>query len=532
MAETKLAEPKIDLEKFRLRTFVKKLMDIGELEVVEKPVELMDLCATIEQSPKALLFRQVGAEKYEMISGLVSSRRRIAAVFGCDEKGLLPEFMKRAHTPHPVVDVASKDAPVHQVVIKGDDVDLTKLPFHLQHELDGAPYISSAIDFTIDPATGKPNVGCRRLMLKGKRELRTNLTQMSDLKRIYLEALKRRERLPLSFVIGSHPADFISAALKIPMDEFQCIGAMRGAPVPMVKGITNGIPVPADAEIVIEGYLDETGYSELEGPYGELYGYYGPMHIDPVFHATAITMRRDPLHHTVLHGGRYLIRNDATQISCLYTEAMVRRTLGQMGIEVTAVRPMAGATGLHTVRVAIRQTEAGQARKAIEALMKLPLLRFIYVVDHDVDLWSEDDWEWAMCARFRIEKDLITEGGHFALSMDPAIDEQGKQTKGGYDMTAPFPMPEGLEARRSDAPRARPAKGGQTVMQALQGGPKYFIELMEATGSRDGRDLVVEIEKLRAEGALNRTPNGQWCLKGTPNSQPAIVPAEVALNPH
>jgi 2,5-furandicarboxylate decarboxylase 1 len=527
-----MAVQKIDFDKFRLRTFVNKLKEMGEVEVVDRPVELPDLCAAIEPSDKALLFKQVGPEKYEMIAGLVSSRRRIAAVFGTDEKGLLPEFMKRAHTPHPVVHVDSKDAPVHQVVIQGDDIDLTRLPFHLQHELDGAPYISSALDFTLDPATGKPNVGCRRLMLKGKRTLRTNLTQMSDLKRIYMEAVKRGEKLPLSFVIGSHPADFIAAALKIPMDEFECIGALRGEAVPMVKGVTNGIPVPADAEIVIEGYLDEKGYSELEGPYGELYGYYGPMHIDPVFHATAVTMRKDALHHTVLHGGRYLHRNDATQISCLYTEAMVRRTLGQLGIEVTAVRPMPGATGLHTVRVAIRQKAAGQARQAIEALIKLPLLRLIYVVDHDIDLWSELDWEWAMCTRFRVEKDIVTEGGHFALGMDPAIDESGKQTKAGFDATAPFPMPDRVESRISDVPKVKSGQKKMGVKQSLESGPKYFIEIMEALGSRDGREVVLEIEKLRAEGALNRTPNGQWCLAGTPNSRPANVPAEVALNPH
>jgi UbiD family decarboxylase len=333
-------------------------------------------------------------------------------------------------------------------------------------------------------------------------------------------------------VIGSHPADFVSAALKIPMDEFECLGALRGESVPMVKGVTNGIPVPADAEIVIEGYLDEKGYSELEGPYGELYGFYGPMHIDPVFHATAITMRRDALHHTVLHGGRHITRNDATQISCLYTEAMVRRTLGQLGIEVTAVRPMAGATGLHTVRVAIRQSAPGQGRQAIEALLKLPLLRLVFIVDHDVDLWSEDDWEWAMCSRFALDRDLVTEGGHFALSMDPANDDKGKQTKGGFDMTAPFDAPDRVEYKRSDAPRVKPAATRRSVREVLSAGPAYFIEIMEALGSRDGREVTLEIEALRAEGVLNRTPNGQWCLAGTPDSRPSSVPAEVALNVH
>jgi UbiD family decarboxylase len=500
------------------------------VEVHEEPVALADLSAIIEATPKAVLFKQAGSEKYEMVAGVLASRRRLAAAFGVEEKDLLAEFARRAQKPHAVTEVPSAEAPVHRTVIQGGDVDLARLPFHLQHELDGAPYISSAMDFTIDPATGKPNVGCRRLMLGGRRELRTNLTQMSDLKRIYLASVQRGERLPLSFVIGSHPADFVSAALKIPMDEFQCLGALRGEPVPMVRGLTNGIPVPADAELVIEGYLDERGYSQLEGPYGELYGFYGPMHIDPVFHATAITVRSDPLHHTVLHGGRFLSRNDATQISCMYTEAAVRRTLGPMGIEVTAVRAMPGATGLHHVRVAIRQSAPGQARAAVDALFKLPLLRLVFVVDHDVDLWSEEQWEWAMCTRFKVDRDLITERGHFALSMDPAIGEDGTQTKAGFDMTGPFQAKDRVEERRSDAPQIRPAAAAQTVLQCLEGGPKYFIEVMEALGTRDGREIVLELEKLRGNGSLYRTLNGQWCLKGVPGAQPATVPPEVALN--
>jgi 2,5-furandicarboxylate decarboxylase 1 len=522
--------PTVDLEKFRLRNFVKKLAEIGEVEVVDRPVSFTELAAMIEASPKALHFKQAGPEKSEMISGVLSSRRRLAAAFGLGEKELVPNFAKRAHTPHPVVDIPSAEAPVHQVILKGEQVDLSKLPFYLQHHLDGAPYISSAVDFCIDPSTGKPNVGCRRLMLKSRTAVRTNLTQPSDLKRIYLDAVKRGERLPLSFAIGVSPTDLVAAALKIPMDEFQCLGALRGEPVPMVKGVTNGVPVPADAEIVIEGYLDEKGYSELEGPYGELYGLYGPMHIDPVFHATAITMRRDAIHHTLLHGGRHIARNDATQISMLYTEAMVRRTLGQLGIEVAAVRSMSGATGLHTVRVGIRQSAAGQARQAIEALMKLPLLRLVYVTDADVDLWSEEDWEWAMCTRFRADRDIVTEGGHFALSMDPAIGEDGKQTKAGFDVTAPFGPPDRVEYKVSAVPAFKPAAKRMAVHEALKSGPKYFVELLEASGSDDGRPVVLEIDRLRAEGVLFRTPNGQWCLSGAPEAQPANVPAEKALS--
>jgi hypothetical protein len=122
--------------------------------------------------------------------------------------------------------------------------------------------------------------------------------------------------------------------------------------------------------------------------------------------------------------------------------------------------------------------------------------------------------------------------------MDPALDENGKQTKGGFDMTAPFGVPDRVEYRRSDAPGAAAAAGAastaeaRSVREMLQSGPKYFIELMDALHSRDGREVVLELERLRQENSLNRTPNGQWCLAGTPGSQPASVPPEVALKVH
>ena len=139
----------------------------------------------------------------------------------------------------------------------GEQIDLTRLPFYLQHEFDGAPYISAAMDFVIDPQTNKPNVGCRRLMLKSRTTLRSNLTQPSDLRRIYLGCVERKKRLPVSFVVGAHPCDFLAATSKAPIDEFELIARIRGETLPMVRGVTNNVPVPADAELVIEGYFDE-----------------------------------------------------------------------------------------------------------------------------------------------------------------------------------------------------------------------------------------------------------------------------------
>src|SRR5262249_48183554 len=151
----------------------------------------------------------------------------------------------------------SDEAPVHEVVLSGESVDLTKLPFYPQHAYDGSAYISSAIDYVIDPKDGRPNVGCRRLSLRNRTQCGTNVTSPSDLKRIYTSSVARGERLPVTFTIGGHPLDFVGATARSPGDELAMIARFRGETMPVVKSLTNDILVPADAEIVIEGYLDE-----------------------------------------------------------------------------------------------------------------------------------------------------------------------------------------------------------------------------------------------------------------------------------
>lgn len=500
-----------DFDKFRLRRLVERLSALGEVESHDEAIALGELASLVEAATKAAHFHDVGPEHFEIVSGIASSRGRIAAGFGVAESDLLQEYLRRLQRPQSVDEIPSAEAPIHQRVITGEAIDLTRLPFYLQHEFDGAPYISAAIDYTIDPATGKPNVGCRRLMLKGKNELRSNLTQPSDLRRIYLGCVERKERLPVSFVIGSHPCDFLAATSKAPLDEFQLIATIRGETMAMVRGVTNNIPVPADAELSIEGYFDERGYSEIEGPYGELYGLYGPMHPDPIFHVTAITMRADVLHQTLLHGGRHLSRNDAAQLSALNFEVLVWRSLAGAGIEVRDVHVPAAATGLHHARVAIHQKGAGDSRAAIAALIKLPLLKHVFVVDEDIDIRSEEAMEWAFATRFRADRDIVSEPGHFALSMDPTS-ESGKMVKAGFDLTRSFGAPDIIENRESLTPHLKLQPRFQTVRQALQARPMYFIELMETIGTSDGREIAVELDKLYQEGIITRGESGEWRL--------------------
>src|SRR2546428_4616571 len=193
----------VDVEKYRLRRFVERLIDMGEVEVHDGPMPLTGLSAAIERTPKALLFKQAGPEQVEMVAKTAGNRKRMAAAFATSEEKLCDEYFKRLANPQPVVEVPSDEAPVHDVVITGKDVDLTKLPFHPQHAYDGSCYLSSAIDYTVDPATGRRNVGCRRLSLRNRYETGTHVTAPSDLKRIYTACVARRQRLPITFPVGT-----------------------------------------------------------------------------------------------------------------------------------------------------------------------------------------------------------------------------------------------------------------------------------------------------------------------------------------
>src|ERR1700730_16232307 len=193
------ATSNIDVEKSGLRRFVERLIDLGEVEIHDEPVPLTGLSAIIEATDKAVLFTKAGPERLEIAAKTAGSRKRLAVAFGTNEDKLHDEYMRRLHIAQPLVEVPSDEAPVHAIKITGKDVDLTRLPFHPQHAYDGSSYLSSAIDYTIDPATGRRNVGCRRLSLRNRCEAGTNVTAPSDLKRIYTACAKRGQKPPVTF---------------------------------------------------------------------------------------------------------------------------------------------------------------------------------------------------------------------------------------------------------------------------------------------------------------------------------------------
>jgi 2,5-furandicarboxylate decarboxylase 1 len=500
----------VDFETHRLRTFVDGL-GAQELERRTGVTKLTEIAQALEANPKAVLFDSAGG--HPVVGNVLANRTRMAQAFGVAPQKLLPEILRRLRLKPELIEVGRNEAPVQQVVVTGADADLTKLPVHLQHGKDGGPFISAAMDFARDPATGWTNVGLRRLMLRGRATTGIDLVAPSDLRMIFLATLKRGERLPLSCVVGGHPIDYFGATMRLPVDELGLLASLRAAPMPVVKSITNDLKVPADAEWVIEGYLGEEGYQEPEGPYGEFLGYYGGVKTNPVFHVTAITRRRDALFQTLTIGGATMSRTDTAQLACLRTEVLIWRALETAVREPVNVYAPAATGGTMNVRIAMRQRVPGEARNAIMAAFGSQAnVKNVFVVDPDIDIFSDEQMEWALATRFQPNRDLVIEGGFRTLPLDPSLGSATTGAKAGYDLTLAFGGERALESEIPQPPRFE-GKRFPSVEAALRDGPKFFENLMAAMGSDDGREIVLALEELHRQGRLKRDPSdGRYSL--------------------
>ncbi len=501
-----------DFDRFRLRRFVENL-PAEEIEIRREPIALADIADVLEGNAKAVWFHAAGPERQELVGSVTGSRSRIARGFGVAPNALTAEIRRRLQSKPEVTEVSSAEAPIHEVVLTGEDADLTKLPVHLQHGEDGAPFISAAMDFTIDPARGWTNVGFRRMMLRGRQETGVDLNSPSDLRAIYEASAAADKPLPISFVVGAHPVDQMAAVMRLPVDELPLLAALRAAPLPVVKCVTNDIRVPADAEWVLEGYLDPRGFAESEGPYGEFLGYYGSVKRNPVFHLTAITRRRDALFQTSTIGGRSLGLTDTAVLNGVRTEVMIWRALETAVREPLAVYATTSSGGMFNLRVSLRQRVPGDARNAIAACFGAsPNVKNVFVVDPDIDVFSDAQMDWALATRFQPDRDLVLMSGMRSLPLDPSLNGGRIGAKAGFDLTWPFGTGNRLEAR-VPAPPVYNGKRFPSLAAALAEGPKYFADLMSAVGSRDGREIVLALDELRAAGRLERDGDGRYFIK-------------------
>jgi 3-polyprenyl-4-hydroxybenzoate decarboxylase len=226
-----------------------------------------------------------------------------------------------------------------------------------------------------------------------------------------------------------------------------------------------------------------------------------------VFHVTAITRRRDALFQTLTIGGASMSCTDTAQLCTLRTEVLVWRALESAIREPVAVYAPPATGGVYNVRIAIRQRVPGEARNAIAAVFgSLANAKNVFVVDPDIDIFSDEQMEWAFATRFQPDRDFVCASGFRTIPLDPSLDETGLGSKGGYDLTMPAGARRSLEAEIPQPPRFAGARFA-SIEAALRDGPKFFEELMAAVGSDDGREIVLELEELRRQGHLQRDPS-------------------------
>ncbi|PCI04107.1 MAG: carboxylyase [Hyphomicrobiales bacterium] len=504
---------------FDMRSFLELLKQSGELTEISSPIELGQIAEKLDAAEPAVLFSNVGKEGSQLVGNVAGSRSRLALAFDTDEAGLLQTVLARLANPQGATIVDRSDAPAQEVVLTGDDADFTTLPIHLQHGMDGGPYVSSSMDIVLDPRNGLTNVGIRRLMVRGRREAGVDLVAPSDLRAIYEHFVSQGEHLPVAFIVGSHPVDHVAATMRIPVDEMELMASLRGQSMPVVKCVTNDIMVPADAEYVLEGYFDCAGHVEAEGPYGEFLGYYGGVKMNPVFHLTAVTHRKDPIFQTSTIAGANIALTDSAQLIALRTEVTVWRALETAIREPLNLHATTASGGMYNIRVSMRQRVPGEARNAIAACFgSLANVKHVFIFDPDIDIFSDAQCDWAFATRLQAERDIVIQSGFRTLPLDPSLAGARVGSKAGFDCTMPIEVARSIESKVPAPPKFEGARF-DSVEQAMEDGPKTFEQLMVAIDTLDGREILPVFDDLRKSGRLGRDGDGRWLLKDVEDQQ-------------
>ncbi|MCZ6754665.1 MAG: UbiD family decarboxylase, partial [Gemmatimonadetes bacterium] len=319
-----------------LRQFVSAIEDQGELVRISHPVrarlEIAEIADRVMKSPgggPALLFEHVLLDDGQrspvpVVINVFGSMTRMCLALGVEDLdtigGRITELLnpkvpegllgKLAMVPK-LAEVAKFPpktrkgrAPSQEVVLEGDACDLTRLPILTTWPQDGGPYLTLPMVITRDPDSGVRNVGMYRVQVLGPRSLAMHWQRHKVGAAHWREMAARGERMPVVMALGGDPASIYSGSAPLPptIDEFIFAGFLRKAPVELVKAKTCDLDVPAEADIVIEGYIDPAEDLVLEGPFGDHTGFYSLADYYPQVHVTAITQRADPLYPATLVG--------------------------------------------------------------------------------------------------------------------------------------------------------------------------------------------------------------------------------------
>ena len=422
------------------RDFLNDLEDAGQLKHIKKPVDCRQLSSLGDQVDEATIFENIiDYPGWRVATALVSTRKRLAIAMGCPENRVAFEFESRSTKP--IKPISVKSAPCQEIVMEGEDVDLTNIPLPMMHLFDGGPYISGTFAISNDPEHGS-NVGCYRLMYRTPNETGIDLVSPSDMRFYYQRALDKGEPLPIAIAVGVHPLDMLAASYKAPIDinELALAGGLRGQALEMVKCKSLDLEVPADAEMVLEGELLPIGWTADEGPFGEFSQISGDVKWNPVFRIKCITHRRDPIFYML----QMPWEND--WLAAPVTEAAGLQALRIASVQPVDIRAPVGSCGYWSLIASIKK-RPGEGKNAVAALLSVAEVKFVIVTDEDIDIYDPDELDWAIAFRVQANQDAIILEGARAKHIDPSV-KSWLLGKGGLPTTAKLgidaTIPEGV----------------------------------------------------------------------------------------
>lgn len=443
-----------------LQAFVDALRRAGELHVISAQVdpylEIAEISdRVVKAGGPALLFTNVKGSKFPVLTNQFGTQRRMAmaldaehlddaaeriramldvapppsASFG-DKLGALKQFAPLTNAIPKTV----RGGSVQDVAMR--EVDLTKLPVLTTWPLDGGPFVTLPLVITKDPRTQRPNVGMYRMQVYNANETGMHWQRH---KQGRAHAQLWGEKIPVAVAIGADPALTYAATAPLPpvLDEFAFAGLLRGKPVELTQAKTVDLKVPAHAEFVLEGYVDNTDL-RTEGPFGDHTGVYSLADQYPTFHVTCITHRRDAIYAATVVGKPPM--EDAWLGKA--TERLFLPLLQMVLPEVVDMNlPVEG--GFHNLAiVSIRKQYPGHAKKVMNALWGLGhmmmLTRVLVVVDEDVDVQDTRTVAWFALNNLAPDRDVVM--------MPGPVDDLDH---GSYDVA--YGMKIGVDATRKSA---------------------------------------------------------------------------------
>ena len=456
-----------------LREFIAALEKAGELKripfEVDPKLEMTEFAdRSVKTGGPALLFEKPKGSSVPVLINSLASERRMQIALQVDKfqdiadrisdylqmqmpQGLLGKLsmLPKLAEMGSFFPKKVSSGPCQEVVLRGDQIDLRKLPVLTCWPQDGGPYITLPMVFTKNPETGKRNCGMYRMQVYDERTTGMHWQTHKQGAEHYRRRFKAGEtRMDVAVAIGADPTVMYAAILPLPpdLDEMMIAGFLRKKPVEMVQCLTVDLDVPANAEFILEGYV-ELGEKRTEGPFGDHTGYYSLEDEYPVFHLTCLTHRKNPIYATTIVG--------PPPMEDYYMGKAIERTfLPLMKMQIPEILDMCmPAEGIfhNLMLVKIRKSYPMQARKVMHAVWGLGQAMFtkcIIVVDEECDVQNYSEVAWKTLNNIDPQRDI-----EFVLGPIDSLDHSSRMvnwgSKMGIDATRKWPE-EGFTRRWPD----------------------------------------------------------------------------------